>query len=301
MEKEKAHSQEYLGEARDYWWNEDYLSLLAKRLNLSECKTMVDVGCGKGYMAYKLAPYLHGNANVYGFDMEQKWIDQAISRRRTFSNDNGVKFFFQVGDAKNIPLESSVSDLTVCQTLLIHIDTPANVLSDMKRITRDGGWVVAIEPNNIITTLVADNLSDYDIKEKVQLVEVQLRIEYGKKLLGEGYNSLGDYVPQMFKELGLKDIQVWMVDKPLSIIPPYDTREKVLRVQEILSWLENDEVYLDYNGQLRYFLSGGGTEERFDDYWIKTREQMKKLKLALENESYISSGGGLMYIVAGRK
>lgn len=297
----KKHSQEYLGEARDYWWNDDYLGLLANRLNLSECNTLVDVGCGKGYLAYKFAPYLNSNAKVYGFDKEQQWINEALLRTRTVTNTNHINFHFQIGDAIKLPLENAQSDITVCQTLLIHLKNPVAAINEMKRITRDGRWVVAIEPNNIINFLVADSLSDENISDKVELIEIQLRIELGKKLLGEGYNSLGDYIPQIFKETGLKDIQVWLCDKPLFIIPPYDTKENILRVEETLNWLEREEVYLDYNGQLRYFLSGGGTEEKFNNYWIKTKAKMRRLKTALENQTFISSGGSLMYIVAGRK
>ena len=301
MENKKKHSEEYLGEARDYWWNEDYLALLANRLNLSQCNTLVDVGCGKGYVSYKFAPYLKTNAEVFGFDREPQWINDALIKARTFPNTNQVNFHFQVGDANKIPLGNSESDITVCQTLLIHLQNPAAAIDEMKRVTKDGGWVVAIEPNNIINSLVADNLSDEDISDKVELIEIQLRIELGKKLLGEGYNSLGDYIPQLFKESGLKDIQVWLCDKPLFIIPPYDTEEKISRVQEALNWLEREEAYLDYHGQLRYYLSGGGTKGNFNNYWRKTKEKMKRLKIALENQTYISPGGSLMYIVAGKK
>lgn len=301
MENNKKHSQEYLGEARDYWWNEDYLGLLANRLSLSKCNTLVDVGCGKGYMAYKLAPYLNNDAKVLGFDKEQQWIDEAISRTRAVSNTNRVDFCFQVGDVAKIPLENSVSDITVCQTILIHLDSPVGAIGEMKRITKDSGWVVAIEPNNAVNSLVADSISDEDIEDKVKLVEIQLRVELGKKLLREGYNSVGDFVPQMFKESGLRDIQVWLCDKPLSIIPPYDTTEKILRVQETLTWLEREKAHFDYHEQLQYFLSGGGTEEIFNDYWVKTKAKMERLKVALENQTYISPGGSLMYIVAGRK
>lgn len=301
MENKKKHSLEYLGEARDYWWNEDYLNLLASRLIMSKCNILVDVGCGKGYMAYKFAPYLNMNAKVYGIDREQQWIDEAIQKTTTILNKNNVNFSFKSGDAYNIPLENDLSDITICQTLLIHLENPGKAINEMKRITKHGGWVVAIEPNNIINDLVSDSLSDEDIDDKIKAFEIQLRIEQGKKLLGEGYNSVGDLVPQMFVESGLKDVQVWICDKPLFIIPPYDTKEKILRVEETLSWLEREEVYLDYNGQLRYYLSGGGTEEKFNAYWIKNKEKMIRLKTALENQTYISSGGSLMYIVAGKK
>lgn len=94
---------------------------------------------------------------------------------------------------------------------------------------------------------------------------------------------------------------MWLCDKPLFIISPYDTKEKISRVSEALNWLAREETYLDYHGQLRYYLSGGGTKGNFNNYWRKTKKKMKRLKTALENRTYISPGGSLMYIVAGKK
>ena len=34
----KGHSEEYFGDFRDYWYNRDFLELMAKRWELGECE-----------------------------------------------------------------------------------------------------------------------------------------------------------------------------------------------------------------------------------------------------------------------
>src|SRR5882757_6800195 len=43
------HSSEYFGEERDYFWNTDYLDLLARRLGLGTVSSLADIGCGIGH------------------------------------------------------------------------------------------------------------------------------------------------------------------------------------------------------------------------------------------------------------
>lgn len=300
-ENKKPHSADYLGEARDYWWNEDYLDSLARRFELSNCTTLVDVGCGKGYMAYKFAPYLKYKAMVYGFDRELRWIKEARCKNRIQASRGDIEFHFETGDACNIPLPDGVADITMCQTLLIHLQEPLKAISEMKRVTNEAGWIVAIEPNNVVSSLIQDSLDEGNIEVKLADLEVQMRMERGKKTLGEGFSSIGDRVPELFQQAGLKDIQVWLADKALALIPPYDTHEKRLRAQELLDWVENEQAFLNYEEQLRYYLAGGGSSDKFHEYWLRLQGRMEKLKFGLANETYVYGGGSLMYIVAGRK
>lgn len=297
----KAHSEEYFGKARDFWWNEDYLELLAKRLNLKNCNKLLDVGCGVGYMGFKLAPYLNNNAKVFGFDFEKRHIEKAKNKARSLNNDNNIEFIFDVGDANNIALEDNSVDVAICQTLLLHVKSPQNVIKEMKRVTKNGGCVVAIEPNNSINSLIDDNLSNGDIKEKIEILEARMIIEKGKAALGKGFNSIGDFIPQFFIEQGLKDIKVWLSDKPTSIIPPYNDLENKSRVEEYLQWFENGESFCNYEEELEYYLNGGGAKEGFDTYWNKIMLQNDRIKEAMLKGEYITAGGGLMYIVAGTK
>ena len=58
VQERKPHSAEYFGEYRDFWWNSDFLKLMANRLQLDQAKTVLDVGCGIGHWGQILAPVL---------------------------------------------------------------------------------------------------------------------------------------------------------------------------------------------------------------------------------------------------
>jgi hypothetical protein len=41
-----GHSEEYFGPYRDFWWNRDFLELMARRWQLGRYQSLLDVGCG---------------------------------------------------------------------------------------------------------------------------------------------------------------------------------------------------------------------------------------------------------------
>lgn len=49
------HSAEHFGDTRDYWWNRDFLQLMAKRWKLGTVRNVLDVGCGVGHWGMLLA------------------------------------------------------------------------------------------------------------------------------------------------------------------------------------------------------------------------------------------------------
>src|SRR5690606_9805428 len=188
-------------------WNEDFLELTAGRLDFFSCSNVADIGCGTGSMSFALAPYFSPDAVLHGLDAERTHIRKAAQRAR--KDESGRTFKFIEGDAHEIPFDDGVMDLSFCQTLLIHVDDPIQVLNEMKRITRDGGWIIAFEPNNLVTSLMFDNYrqTEFSVPELLRVVEVRLRCENGKRKLGLGYNSLGDALPDLFQQVGLKDIR----------------------------------------------------------------------------------------------
>lgn len=40
----RLHSEEYLGDWRNFWWNNDFLELIGKRFALKDVKLALDVG-----------------------------------------------------------------------------------------------------------------------------------------------------------------------------------------------------------------------------------------------------------------
>jgi ubiquinone/menaquinone biosynthesis C-methylase UbiE len=298
--QKSAHSEDVFGEDREYWWNEDFLELMAERLGLDQCKSIVDVGCGIGALAFKLSPYFPSGSSLTGVDLEKKHVKKAKQRTRKMRKD--VSFNFIEGDAQSLPIEDDFADLCYCQTLLIHVDDPSEALAEMKRVTKPGGWLVALEPNNLVPNLMFDTYeqTNYNVDDIMQNVEVRLRCEKGKKELGEGFNSLGDALPDLFKKCDLEDIQVWISDKALPLIPPYDTREKRVRAAQMIEWLESESGGFDYDENLRYFKAGGGKKLDFDAYWDRVMGYKSVLLDQLKKGDYISAGGSMMYIVAAK-
>lgn len=253
-------------------------------------------------MGFNFSPFLPPGANVHGLDIEESHLKKARQQARNKRQRSDIEFSFTQGDANALPFETEQMDLTLCQTLLIHVEDPMAVLMEMKRITQEDGWVVAIEPNNLALQFMFDRYveTDYEVEDMLQMMEVRLRCEKGKKTLGEGYSSLGDVLPDLFHQAGLQDIQVWMSDKAMSAIPPYDSREQRVRVAQLIDWLETDGGNMGYDVNLRYYIAGGGKRKAFDTYWYQASLYKRKLLASLKDQQYISAGGNIMYIVAGR-
>ncbi|MEJ8758213.1 methyltransferase domain-containing protein [Pontibacter sp. H259] len=300
---DKQHSEEHLGPAREYWWNDDYLELLAQRLHIEYSHTLVDIGCGKGMMGFKFSKYMPDGSSVIGVDYEPGYIAEAQQRAHSQFGHNKINYTFKVGNATDIPLPDNIADITLCQTLLIHVKNPQHVIQEMIRVTKPGAWVVALEPNNLVPNLMFDRYgeTDFNVEGMLDVLEIKLRIEKGKKNLGEGFNSLGDVVPDLFLKAGLQNVKVWISDKALSIIPPYDTQEKILRVEQMMQWIETEAMGYDYQDNLNYYMAGGGQREKFDAYWETLLYNKITMKQKLLNEEYVSAGGSLVYIVAAQK
>lgn len=305
MKNGEVHSEEWMTDAREFWWNNDYINLLISRYNLKDITSIADIGCGKGYMTYKFLPYLNKITKSYGIDMEESHIKDAIVKTKDYSD---IEFNFKTGDAENLELPSNISDFTVCQTLLLHLNNPLQAIKEMKRITKNCGLVMAIETNNSVNSLiknsyVGENTYEQidDIEKTINQLKFDLTIQKGIYKLNEGFVSLGDYVPKLFLEAGLKDIQVSIVDKATSLIPPYDTIEKKSRAKELLDWIDNSDSEFNYNQMLKYYLAGDGTKGDFDKLWKIQEEETQKIKKAILEEKYIMPGGSLMYIITGRK
>lgn len=305
MKNGEIHSEEWITDAREYWWNEDYLDLILKRNNLKDITSLADIGCGKGYMAFKLIPLLDKIKICHGVDIESTHIENAIAISNRYPN---IFWDFKQGNAQDLDISTCSVDLSVCQTLLLHVPDPLKVILEMKRITKDGGTVMAIETNNAINSLVSNSIIGNtntehidDIDKTLSKLKYDLTIQKGIYNLNEGYLSIGDYLPKLFLEAGLKDITVSIVDKACSLIPPYDTVEKKLRAKEMLDWIENSSAEYDYSQMLKYYIAGGGNKQDFETLWKIQQQETQQIKQAILNETYIMPGGALMYIVTAKK
>ena len=74
------HSAEQFGPQGDFWWNRDFLDLMAARWRLHEAASLADIGCGVGHWSRLLYPYLRPPARLAGVDREPRWVVEASEK-----------------------------------------------------------------------------------------------------------------------------------------------------------------------------------------------------------------------------
>lgn len=283
---------------RHFLWNDDYIELLSHKLNLQRVRTLVDIGSGLGYLSGLFAIYMPAGAKVLGYDRDAEAIRQA--QALADQNPYSVNFKFEVADAHHLPLPDGAADLAICQHLMVFIPDAQAVVNEMKRIVKPGGKVVAFEPNSLVQSLVLDTVSStYTLEERLMQVRCQAYYERGKRQLKNGDDSVGDRLPQLFLDAGLKDIEVRLSDKAAALVPPYDTDEKRARVQELMTWLDSYEQNREYIRAC--FLKGGGSEDEFSAFEAWERRENERVRALVEQEKFVHPGGMMTYIVIGTK
>ena len=103
-------------------------------INARPSQRILEVGCGSGAVLESLVK--DGFSNTIGLDVDLQALQSADSKMVSCAN------------ALNLPFSNGSFDISLCHFLLLWIADPLKVLREMKRVTRPGGWVLALaEPD----------------------------------------------------------------------------------------------------------------------------------------------------------
>jgi ubiquinone/menaquinone biosynthesis C-methylase UbiE len=294
----ELHSAEFLSASRRFWWNPDFLQLMAIRWQLDEVRTALDVGCGVGHWTMTLATLLDPEATVVGVDREPTWV--AIANDVAAHTGVAGPMRFEVGAAEALPFSDDSFDLVTCQTVLIHLPDPVRALAEMRRVLKPGGLLAVIEPNNRIQPLVFNEAQvDEPVADTLARVRFRLLCELGKKRMGLGDFSAGDRLPTWLYELGFREIQVCQSDKAVPLVPPYASVEEQAVLGELLEAGEAGDGGRER--ARRWFLAGGGEPAEFEALWALLRDVDARERALIQAGRFARAGGRLMYLVSARK
>lgn len=108
--------QEYLLLTRKSFWNDDYVHFLISQVwKINKPISVLDCGCGYGFLGLLLIPYLPEGSTYTGIDFEYS--------------------------------AESQFDFVVCQSVLRHLDNPADFIQKMIQFAKPDGYVVCIDTN----------------------------------------------------------------------------------------------------------------------------------------------------------
>ncbi len=110
-------------------------------IDLKDATLLLDIGCGSGMVTRDIAHLTKGK--VIAIDGSKYMISVAS---KVLKNCRNVTL--NVGDAENLPFNTSTFDIVTCNLVLMWADDPQKVVCEMTRVVKPGGIVLAsLEPD----------------------------------------------------------------------------------------------------------------------------------------------------------
>lgn len=212
MSEIAAHSQEYIGDHRYDWWNKDYIKLLLDRIKFDSVESIADLGTGAGHWSSLLLSEAKSHVDITCVDFEEHWLEEVLKTLSSFSNHHKVTTV--LSDVHNLNIEKDQFDLTTCQTLLMHCEDPLVALSEMMRVTKPGGYILVIEPTNILNRMqLFDALRVLSPLDQSKLYYIWSCYHAGLNKEKKGQHDIAVDIANMMDQLGGENIQVYQNDK----------------------------------------------------------------------------------------
>jgi len=129
-----------------------FVELLHNYFKSSKRIEIFEIGCGTGTYTIKYAQKLP-NASIFATDISDGMIDVAKSRKQTSKN-----LRYGIASAYRTGLKNSSVDV-VCGFYILHHLNSKEVIKEIKRILKPGGFVYFYEPNilNPVVFLIKSN------------------------------------------------------------------------------------------------------------------------------------------------
>jgi SAM-dependent methyltransferase len=117
---------------------------LLDMVGLRPGQSAIDLGCGPRGVLDLLADRVSPGGRVVGLDADPAHTEMAAEFAAGRGLD-GVEIV--TADARSTGLPSGSFDLVHARTLLVNVPDPAELVAEMSRLARPGGWVASTEPD----------------------------------------------------------------------------------------------------------------------------------------------------------
>jgi SAM-dependent methyltransferase len=167
-------------------WTQDLRQHLYPRAGLDRAARVLDVGCGTGALQAELSE--RSRSQVHGLDLNLRFLEQAV--------ENNPAVQYVAGDAHALPYAGACFDISLCHFLLLWVENPEEVLSEMRRVTRVGGALIALaEPDYGGRIDHPPELAQIGLLQASSLRQQGAQPEMGRRLAG------------LFSNLGLHSVE----------------------------------------------------------------------------------------------
>jgi ubiquinone/menaquinone biosynthesis C-methylase UbiE len=120
-------------------------------LELKPGDAVLDVGCGPASDVFELEAIVGPTGRAVGVDASKTMIEEAGRRAAA----TGSRAEFRLAPVESLPFADGTFDAVRTERVLMHVADPARAVTEMARVTKPGGRVVAIEPDHQMSAVDA--------------------------------------------------------------------------------------------------------------------------------------------------
>ena len=99
---------------------------------------VLDVGCGLGHEARRLAQLVGADGRVVGLDISAAFVEEARNRSQELHKAPE----FLTGDAVDLEFEDEIFDVCRSERVLLYVSDPAQAIAEMARVTKSAAKVI---------------------------------------------------------------------------------------------------------------------------------------------------------------
>jgi SAM-dependent methyltransferase len=211
---------------REHWWDDAFTGFLEETLKPRPGKRILDVGCGTGTAEMSLARLRMSQMHLFGVDLLHERVREAHAATRGINARVG----YAAADAVRLPFAAGVFDSTYSVAVMQHIRDLAGALREISRVTRPGGRVLVVEPDNAARywfSSVASGMEAFDLSRRFFAGVAAVRGESSEV-------AVGPLVPGLLASCDVEPVSVRLF--PVSVahlgVPPkafWDARRAAVK------------------------------------------------------------------------
>ena len=222
---------------REHWWNDEFTAFIRDTLRPRPGNRILDVGCGEGMAEIAIGRLHLSQIQLFGVDRLLNRV--VVARYATASHNQRVGF--AAGDACCLPFLDGVFDSTYCVAVLQHVHALPETVGEFARVTRTGGRIVVVEPDNATRywyTSVASGNIVYAARSRFFAAVAEANPEHG-------HPTVGPQLPTLLAQHGIEPLSVRIFPVTQTMIgrqPPGIWDDRARRIQRLIEDAESEKV-----------------------------------------------------------
>ena len=129
---------------REQWWDSEFSGFLQETLRPRPGNRILDVGCGEGTAEMSLGRLRVSQLALFAIDRNL----QRVARTAAEGRSHNYRLQLAGADVSRLPFTAGAFDATFCVAVLQHVNDVPRAVRELARVTRTGGRVLAVEPDN---------------------------------------------------------------------------------------------------------------------------------------------------------